>query len=191
MEEKLQHDSRAESGIGSSTRTKGLIFGLVASLIATIVIDLLMMGYMLLQGLPADSGFAVIGDTAAGFFSLFGIDVTGGVPLGVVLHFLVGLALGVIFGAAVTRIHALRLNSIKKGLGLGILYTEVISLPILVTPPLILKWTVSTAAQWFGFSFVMHAIWGIVLGLVVRYGLRSTMAARRGEPQANPGLAIK
>jgi NhaP-type Na+/H+ or K+/H+ antiporter len=53
-------------------------------------------------------------------------------------------------------------------------------LPILVMPPIILKWTASTATQWFGFSFVMHAIWGIVLGVVVSYGLRSTVATEQG-----------
>ena len=180
MEERLQHDSRAEGAIGSSARTKGLVFGLVAGLAATIVIDLITMGTLPFMGLPADGGFSVIGDTAAGFFSLFGIDVTGGVPLGLVLHYLIGFALGVIFGAGVTRMDALRLNSVKKGLGLGILYTEIISLPILVMPPIILSWTASAAAQWFGFSFVMHAIWGIVLGVVVSYGLRSPVATKRG-----------
>ena len=85
---------------------------------ATIVCDLFMMGYFLFMGQPAGAGFAVIGDTTAGFFSLFGIDLAGGVPLGVVWHNLIGLALGVIFVAAVTRFDALRINSMKKGVGL-------------------------------------------------------------------------
>ena len=163
--------------MGSGARTKGLVFGLIAGLAATIVIDLITMGVLPFMGSPADGGFSIIGDTVAGFFSLFGIDVTGGVPLGVVVHYLIGLVLGVIFGAAVTRIRALRLDSMKKGVGFGVLYTEVISSPIIVMPPLILKWTVSAAAQWFEFSLVMHTIWGIVLGLVVSYWLRSAIAA--------------
>ena len=165
--------------MGSSTRAKGLVLGLVAGLVATIVIDLIMMGYLLFRGQPADGGFAVIADTAAGFFSLFGIDVAGGVPPGLVWHYLIGLALGVIFGAAVTRIDALRLSSMKKGVGLGILYTELISIPILVMVPIILKWTASDTVQLLRFYFVMHAIWGILLGVVVSYGLRSAMAARQ------------
>jgi hypothetical protein len=167
MEKELHSDSRTENA-----RSRGLILGLAGGVAATIVIDLVTAGVLPLMGLPADGGFSVIGDTAAGFLALFGIAVSGGVLLGAVLHYLIGAALGVIFGAAVTRIPRLRLTSIKKGLGLGILYTEVISLPILVLPPIILGWAAPEAAWWFGFSFMMHAIWGSVLGGIVAYGLR-------------------
>lgn len=179
MAKELQADSRSVDAAGGSVRSKGLVFGLVAGLVATVVIDLVTMGVLPLMGLPAAGGFSVIGDTAAAFFSLFGIDVAGGVPLGVVLHYLIGLALGALFGAIVTRVDALRLNSVKKGVGFGILYTEVISLPILVLPPIMLEWTAPQTAQWFGFSVFMHAIWGIVLGSVVSYGLRSATAAKQ------------
>jgi hypothetical protein len=179
MEQKPNVGSGAVGAAGGGIRTRGVVFGLVGGLIATIVIDLITMGVLPLMGLPADGGFSTIGDTAAGFFALFGIEAAGGVLPGAVFHFLIGLALGAIFGAAVTRIDALRLNSIGKSLGLGVLYTEVISLPILVLPPIILKWSVAMAIWWFGFSFVMHAIWGMVLGLVVSWGLRS--AARAGQ----------
>jgi len=121
MEKRLLHDSRAKGTMGSGARAKGLVLGLIAGLVATIVCGLLMMGFLLFMGQPADAGFAVIGDTTAGFFSLFGIDLAGGVPPGVVWHYLIGLALGVIFVTAVTRFDALRLNSMKKGVGLGIL----------------------------------------------------------------------
>ena len=164
--------------MSSGARAKGLVLGFIAGLMATIVVDLIMMGFLLIRGQPADDGFTVIGDTAAGFFSLFGIDMAGGVPPGVAWHYLIGLALGVIFGAAVTRFDALRLDSMKKGVGLGILYTEVMSIPMLVMVPIMLKRTASDTAGLFGFFFVMHAIWGILLGVVVSYGLRSAMAAR-------------
>jgi hypothetical protein len=160
MEKRLQHDSRAKGTMGSGARAKGLVLGLIAGLVATIVVDLLMMGFLLFMGQPADNGFVVIGDTAAGFFSLFGIDMAGGVPAGVVWQYLIGLALGVIFVAAVTRFDALRLNSMKKGVGFGILYTEVMSIPMLVLVPIILKRTASDTAGLFAFFFVMHAIWG-------------------------------
>jgi hypothetical protein len=179
MEESLQHDSSAKDATGSGARVKGLVLGLIAGLVATIVVDLIMMGVLLFRENPADAGFAVIGDTAAGFFSLFGVDVAGGALPGLVWHYLIGLAFGVIFVAAVTRFDALRLTSIKKGVGLGILYTEVMSIPMLVQVPIFLKRTASDTAVLLGFFFVMHAIWGIILGVIVSYGLRSEMAARR------------
>ena len=179
MEDRLQRDSRATRPTGTGARPKGLAIGLVAGLVATIVIDLIMMGYLLFKGQPADDGFAVIGDTTAGLLSLFGIDVAGGVLPGVVWHYLIGLALGAIFGVTVTRLDALRLDSWKKGAGLGILYAEVISIPLLVMPPIILKWTASATADLLRFYVVMHAIWGVLLGLVVSYGLRRLVMARR------------
>jgi hypothetical protein len=179
MEERLQHDSRAKDTPGSGARVKRLVLGLIAGLVATIVVDLIMMGVLLVSGKPADVGFAVIGDTAAGFFSLFGVDVAGGVPPGLVWHYLIGLAFGVIFVAAVTRFDALRLTSMKKGVGLGIVYTEVMSIPMLVQVPIFVKQTASDMAGLLGFFIVMHAIWGLLLGVIVSYGLRSEMAARQ------------
>jgi uncharacterized membrane protein YagU involved in acid resistance len=179
MEERLQHDSRPKDTSANNAHIKGLILGLIAGLVATIVVDLIMMGVLLFRGKPADAGFAAIGDTAAGFFSLFGVDVAGGVPPGLVWHYLIGLAFGVIFVAAVTRFDALRLTSTKKGVGLGILYTEVMSIPMLVQVPIFLKQTASDTAELLGFFFVMHAIWGLLLGIVVSCGLRSEMAARQ------------
>jgi len=97
--------------------------------------------------------------------------------LGALLHYLIGLALGVLFGAAVARIAALRMDSPKKAVGMGILYVEIMSLPMLAAAALILQMTAAETAQWFGVSFVMHLVYGLVLGLVVRQGLRSAPAA--------------
>ncbi len=179
MEQGLGH-SRATGALGGRTGTQGLVLGLVASLVANILIDLFMMGEMVREGLPADSGFAVIGDTAAGFFALFGVNAAGGVWPGLVWHYIIGAILGLLFGAAVTWVPAFRLSSIKKGVALGFVYTEFISLPILVLPSIILGWTAAQTVESLGFFLPMHAIWGIVLGLIVSYGLRSTAAAGRG-----------
>jgi hypothetical protein len=167
----------------ASIRSKGLVLGLAGGVAATVVIDLVTAAVLPLMGLPALGGFSVIGDTAAGFLALFGMNVAGGALLGGVLHYLIGAVLGVLFGLLVTRIASLRLGSIRKGVGLGILYTEIISLPILVTPPIILTWATPVTVWWFGFSFLMHGIWGAVLGAVVAYGLRS---ARTSSPQFSP-----
>jgi hypothetical protein len=169
----VQQASFPQASAERKVRTRGLVLGLAGGVAATIVIDLVTAIVLPLMGLPALGGFTVIGDTAAGFLARFGIHAAGGMALGAVLHYLIGAALGVLFGAAVTRVDALRLSSVGKGVGLGILYTEIISLPILVMPPIVLAWSAPESAWWFGFSAVMHAIWGAVLGAVVSFGLRS------------------
>ena len=121
----------------------------------------------LIVGMPIDLIYSFIGDVAQSFFLRIGLDAAGGVPLGALLHFFLGLALGGLFGALVTQIWALRLESLKKGVLLGIVYIEIASQPILVTAPLLIKMTASDIVQWYGLSTVMHLIYGMILGGVL------------------------
>jgi hypothetical protein len=158
---------------------KGMEVGLMGGLVGTIVMDLFGAGLFLVMGGPASLSFSIIGDAAAGFFSMLGIEIAGGTLLGAVLHYLIGLAFGLIFGAAVSYIGALQLDSTKKGVGLGILFVEVMSMPLLAAAAIILKMTPSETVQWFGISFIMHLVYGLVLGLVVTYVLRSAPAVQQ------------
>jgi hypothetical protein len=155
-----------------------MAWGLIGGFVGTIVMDLVLVGMLSAVGLPAVISFSTIGDTAAGFFALLGITLAGGFPLGAAVHYLLGLVLGAIFGAAVASIDALRVNTMKKSVVLAVLYIEVLSQPILAMSPIILKMTASQTLQWFGVSAVMHLIWGVVLGVVVSYGLHLPPAAR-------------
>jgi hypothetical protein len=151
---------------------------MVGGLAATIAIDVLTMLVLPLIGAPADGGFILIGDTAAAFFAAMGLQIAGGVPLGLFFHYLIGILLGGLFGAAVSRLAALRTASRLKMAGLGVLYTELISIPIVILPPLILEMSRADILQWLGFCVIMHGIFGLVLGLVVSYGLRAPARAR-------------
>jgi hypothetical protein len=72
----------------------------------------------------------------------------------------------------VAQVDVLRVDTLKKGIILAVLYVEILSQPILATTPLLLRITVSDTLLWFGVSFGMHLIFGIVLGVVVSRGLR-------------------
>ena len=175
METTLQGNSQAESQVSNVTLARGMVLGLVGGVVGTIVMDLVLIGTSLAAGLPAVIGFSTIGDTAAGFFALLGIDMAGGLPLGAAAHYLLGLVLGALFGAAVSRVDVLRTDTVKKGVMLAVVYIEILSQPILATSPILLKMTASETLQWFGVSAVMHLIWGVVLGIVVSYGLLSVV----------------
>ena len=180
MRAELQHDGRAEGRMGYATLARGSGLGVVGGLAGTVVMDLVMFGTFWAVGLPPVICFSIIGDTAAGFLTLLGIAMAGSLPLGAAVQCLTGMVVGGAFGAAVSRVDALRTDTIKKEVVLAVVCIEVLSQPIAATAPLILKMTASETLQWLGASAAMHLIWGSVLGLVVSYGLRSATAARLG-----------
>ncbi len=181
MREMLRYDPRAELHSRSAILANRMTVGLIGGLVGTIVMDLFGFGVLLVMGGPETISFTLIGDAAAAFFSANGIDIAGGAPLGVALHYLIGLALGISFAAILLRIDALHLASLKKGIALGILYVELMSLPMLATAALVLKMTALETAQYFGTSFVMHLVFGSVLGLVVSYNLISRSRSWRAD----------
>lgn len=173
-------DSRMDRHPLQPTMTQVVTVGLVGGLVGTIVMDLFGISLVILLGGAPTISFSIIGDAAAGFMAMLGIDIAGGTPLGATLHYLIGLLLGAIFAVLVLRIQAFHLNSTLKAVGLGVIFVELMSLPMLIAAAVILKMSDVQMGQWFGMSFVMHLVYGGVLGLVVRYGLRSGTVNRHG-----------
>ncbi len=161
-----------ERHMRNSAFTRRIVVGLAGGLAGTIAMHLFGVGIFLAMGQPASLSFTIIGDAAASFFSRLGVEMAGGAPLGVVVFYLIGLVFGVLLAALVSGTDAFRMDSIKKGVGLGILFVEAMSLPMLVMATLLLQMPASAAALWFGISAVMHLVYGGVLGAVVSYGLR-------------------
>jgi hypothetical protein len=159
------------------TLSGGIGWGLMGGLVGTMVMDLILIGAFAAVGLPIFTCFSLVGNTVARLFSMLGMELAGGIPLGVAAHYLIGPVIGAIFGVAVTRFDALRLNTLKKGIVLAVLYVEIVSQPILATTPILLKMTGPEIWQWFEISFGMHMVWGVVLGLVVSLGLWSSSPA--------------
>ncbi len=122
--------------------------------------------------------FSIVGDTVSRFLAMFGTQIAGGVPTGVVAHYVIGPLVGMLFGAVVTKFPALREGTLKKITIAAFVYVEILSQPILATTPILLKMKAPATLQWFGGSFVMHLILSIVLGVIVGYGLRQEFASR-------------
>lgn len=187
MEQTLQGNSRAKGPITHFTLARGMGWGLIGGLAGTMIMDLALMGALSAAGLPALTCFSIVGNTVARFFSILGFEMAGSILPGVATHYLVGPVFGIIFGAAVAQVDALRAGSLKKGIILGILYAEILSQPILITSPLLLKMTTAETLQWFGGSFVMHALFGAVLGLIVTYRLRLAASENYRSIRVKPG----
>lgn len=151
---------------------RGIGWGLVGGLAGTLVMDAILMAGLSAVGLSALICFSIVGNAVAQFFSILGIEVTGGVQLGIETHYLIGPLIGAIFGVLVTQVKALQVDTLKKNIVFAVLYVEILAQPILATTPILLKMNAAETMQWFGFSFVMHFLMAVVLGAVVSNGLR-------------------
>ena len=169
MEITCQNSSWARVHVTRVSLSRGIGWGFIGGLAGTMVMDLVLMVALPITGLPALTCFSIVGNTVASFFSIQGIEMAGGVPLGVFTHYLIGPVAGAIFGAAVTKVNFLRIDTLKKSIVLAILYVQILSQPILATTPILLKMTVTDTLNWYGGSFAMHSVLGLVLGLIMSY----------------------
>lgn len=173
----LQKHSKIKMDVPLASFAKGIGWGIFGGLVATLVMDLILMGILVAVGLPAAACFSIVGDTVASLFSPSVIGTAGSIPLGIFAHYMIGPLMGAVFGAAVmhapwVKVRAFRVDSPKKVVFLAALYTEILSQPMLVMAALLLHMTPSEMLQWFAGSMVMHMIWGCILGVVVYRALR-------------------
>ena len=164
--------------------TRGMGWGFIGGLTGTMVMDGLLMVAFLALKLPALSCFSIVGDTASQLFFKLGLQVAGGIPTGVIAHYLIGPLFGVFFSVITAKFPALRLITLKKTLLVAVLYVEIFSQPILVTTPILMKMTIPEILQWYVGSFVMHLMMATVLGAVMWYGMSHNSVA-------NPKKEIK
>jgi hypothetical protein len=171
MELTMNNYSMSVGHPAQAALSKGMVWGLIAGLVGTMIMDIVLMEALSLAGLPALTCFSIVGNTVASLSAKMGFETAGGVPLGIAAHYLIGPAVGAIYGAAAFRIEALRMGNLKKSILFAVLYIEILSQPILALTPVLLKMTTPQTIKWFSGSFVMHFIWGVVVGAVVNYGL--------------------
>ena len=138
---------------------KGVGFGIIGGLVGTILMDIVMMVTFLIAGQPADTFFSMVGEK-------FGY----GTLVGILVHNLVGITGGIVFSIMVVTIKALRIQSMRKGLALGIA-AGAVTIPLGCIPLAI--WLNQPILDVIAFSTLPHLVWGTVLGWTVAYGLLS------------------
>jgi hypothetical protein len=173
MDRTLQWYSLGEGHRKGVPLARGIAWGFLGGLAGTMGMDILLIGVLLILKQPALMCFTIVGDTVSRFLAMFGSQIAGGVPTGVLTHYMIGPLVGVVFGGAVSIFPGLREGTLKKITIAAFVYVEILSQPILAMTPILLKMNAVETLQWFGGSFVMHLILSIVLGAIVGYGLRT------------------
>jgi len=173
MEISLQSKQQAREHEFRFTLASGIGLGVMGGFAGTLIMDFMLMAVLSALGLPALTCFSIVGDTVARFFSIQDIKIAGGIPMGIAAHSLVGPLFGAIFGTVLVKFNALRVNTQKKSIVFAVIYVEIISQPILAATPILLNMAIKDTLLWFGASFVMHFMYGVVLGAIMNHGLRS------------------
>ena len=163
--------SLVEGHIKCAPLARGAAWGFIGGLSGTLVMDILLMGALIALKQPALLCFSIVGETVSRFLALFGMQIASGFPTGMVTHYLIGPLVGTVFGTVVAVFPILRERTPKKITIAAFMYVETLSLPLLMTTPILLKMEAPATLQWFGGSFVMHLILSIVLGVIEGYGL--------------------
>ncbi len=148
-------------GPETATGPKAIKFGLIGSLAGTIAMDLVMVVESLIIGEPVD-----------GFVALIGSVVGGGTLVGVMAHLLMGSLLGLLFGAAIYKVPFLNVESVRKGMWLGVL-AGVVTIPLGCVPFAIV--THVPIIEMVSFSSIPHLAWGAVLGVIAGYAMHSDL----------------
>jgi hypothetical protein len=155
--------------VNISNPTKAIGIGILGSLFGGILMDIVMFIEFALMGLPLTANLSLVG-------SVFG----GGTSLGVVVHLVTLIVLGSAFSVAVLVIKILRIETVLKGLGMGVL-AGIITIPGGCVPFAILSGT--PVLEMLSFSTIPHIVWGAALGLVAGYKLRySSFSSSGGMP---------
>ena len=136
---------------------RGVGFGIIGGLIGTFLMDIVMVLTFIIAGQKADA-----------FFSMVGEKLGDGALVGILVHNLVGLTGGIVFSLLVLNVKALRIDSRRKGLMLGIA-AGAVTIPLGCIPLAI--WLNQPMLDVIAFSFLPHLVWGTVLGWTEGYGL--------------------
>jgi len=150
---------------------KAIKFGLTGSVAGTMAMDLVIVVEFLIAGEPVD-----------GFLALIGSVMGGGTLVGVVTHLLVGLLLGLLFATAVCNVRFLNIESVWKGVWLGVL-AGLATIPLGCIPFAILANV--PIIEMVSFSFIPHLMWGTVLGVIAGHAMRSGLRSAK-VPARNP-----
>jgi protein-S-isoprenylcysteine O-methyltransferase Ste14 len=174
METSLHRNSPALEYNKQAAFARSIKMGLISGLAGTLVMELVLMGALFVVGMPALTCLSFIGDTVAQLVAKFGIYLADGVPMCLAAQYLIGAIFGVIFATMLSKVSALHINSLKKVVLLSVVYAEIISQPLLAMTTILLKMSIMSTMLWYSASFVMHFLYGITLGAIVSFGLRST-----------------
>jgi hypothetical protein len=163
----MKINNREVKIMGKPNITRYLIYGLVGGLVSTALMDILSLVMFAIMGESFPSFFALIGRA---ILTLLGIHVDFPLWQGLVLHYSIGILIGLSLGVASVMINILRFNTRRKSMLISVLTIEVIGIVLFYLMSLILNIPQSKMIVTYISGIFLHGIGGICLGLILYYG---------------------
>ena len=145
---------------------KGIVYGVIAGTISTIVIDIVALITLSAMGLSLASFFALIGRC---FLTLIGTTAADPVWQGLTLHYSIAILTGLVIGLLTQRFHKLQFSSYRKGILVSSIIAQVEGNGLFYLMSVIMKIPQSEMVMMYEMCFILHLIWGVCLGLIISY----------------------
>jgi ethanolamine transporter EutH len=149
--------------------TRFAYFGFLGGLIGTVMMDIVLFIEFYLFKMPIYTNYAVIGSA---------VGASGWI--GFILHFIIGPALGLVFGVAIAWFDFLKITTLKKGILLGVL-AGIITIPLGCVPTALLSHV--PIINFVSFSAIPHLVWGSGLGWYFAYRVQRMRKNMSVNPQ--------
>ncbi len=171
-----------EQSYSLTNNKKIILFGAIGGFVAGLVMLPFLMLTAILAGMPANTMPVAMGLS-------FGSMMNNAMAVGVSLHFITSIIIGILFGIVISKVNKLKINSLKKGtlegLFTGMIAFVVLFIPIsmFVMPPVLTNMMVNMnpaissqqqamsmlmqgMPMMFGMGILEHLVYGAVLGIV-------------------------
>jgi len=145
---------------------RGIMYGVIAGTISTIVIDIVALIMLSVMGLSLASFFALIGRC---LLTLIGTTAANPVWQGLTLHYSIAILTGLVVGLLTQRFHKLQFSSYRKGILLSVIIAQVEGNSLFYLMSVIMKIPQSEMMFMYGICIFFHLIWGVCLGLIISY----------------------
>ncbi len=145
---------------------RGSIYGIIASTISTIVVDIVAMIILAPMGTSLWSFFALIGQC---FLTLIGVNAPDPVWQGITLHYSIAMLTGLIISLLTQRFDKLQFSSYRKGILISVIIAEVEGNSLFYLMSVIMNIPQSEIGFMYGLCIIFHLIWGACLGLIISY----------------------
>jgi hypothetical protein len=152
-----------------SSIARGIRYGLVGGLLATIVTDVVSLIIFRILGESLPDFYTLFGKS---FLTLFSLEAYYPLWQGLTLHYSIGILTGLVVGILTQRINLLTFNTYRRSILIAVIITQIEGLTLFYLMSVVLNMPQSEMMLIYGMGIFLHTIWGTCLGSIICFGRR-------------------